>query len=107
MPTAKFIKTCENDYFTEWIWFPLANEVWANSWNNDGIQADSQQMYAGIQFWLWDGISVECKPNSILPNIRNWADKAIEKGRVVRTGRNPYFAAMEPHPVTSVKTNRL
>ena len=53
--TAKFIKTCEKDYFTEWIWFPLANEVWINSWNNDGIQADSQQIpsdFSAFIQWL-------------------------------------------------------
>ena len=42
--TAKFINSCENDYFTEWIWFPLASDVWVNTWNNDGLEAQSKQI---------------------------------------------------------------
>ena len=50
--TANFIKTCENDYFTEWIWFPLANEVWVNAWNNDGIEAESQQIPSDFMVFI-------------------------------------------------------
>jgi len=42
--TAKFIKSCETDYFLEWIWFPLASDVWVNTWNNDGLESQSKQI---------------------------------------------------------------
>lgn len=31
-----FIDRCENDYYTEWFWYPYQQESWINTWNNDG-----------------------------------------------------------------------
>src|SRR5277367_5190442 len=42
--TAKFINICETYYFVEWIWFPLASDVWVNIWTNDGLEAQSKQI---------------------------------------------------------------
>lgn len=52
---AKFIKACETDYFLEWIWFPLASDVWVNTWNNDGVEAQSQEIpsdFSAFIQWL-------------------------------------------------------
>jgi hypothetical protein len=37
-----FVRRAENDYYSEWFWFPLQDECWINTWQNDGAKADSR-----------------------------------------------------------------
>lgn len=37
----EFIRRAEQDYYSEWFWFPLQRDVWVNTWNNDGAAADA------------------------------------------------------------------
>lgn len=50
--TSEFIRQCEKDYFTEWIWFPLARDVWVNTWNNDGVESQSKSLPTDFQIFL-------------------------------------------------------
>jgi FAD binding domain len=38
---TEFIRRAEGDYYAEWFWFPLQRNVWVNTWNNDGVEAQS------------------------------------------------------------------
>jgi FAD/FMN-containing dehydrogenase len=49
---TEFIRQCEKDYYTEWIWFPLARDVWVNTWNNDGAEAESKPVPTDFQITL-------------------------------------------------------
>lgn len=37
-----FVERCENDYYSEWFWFPYHNKCWVNTWNNDGKRDDAK-----------------------------------------------------------------
>ena len=50
--TNEFIRHCENDYFCEWIWFPLARDVWVNTWTNDGVESQSKSIPTNFQVFL-------------------------------------------------------
>jgi hypothetical protein len=50
--TTEFIQRAEGDYYTEWIWFPLARNVWVNTWNNDGVEAKAKIIPSNFQVFL-------------------------------------------------------
>ncbi len=39
---SRFVAQCEEDYYTEWFWFPYQQRAWVNCWRNDGARADAQ-----------------------------------------------------------------
>lgn len=58
----EFIQRAENDYYAEWFWFPLQRDVWVNTWNNDGIQAQSRNIpndFEAFLEWLEEWIAEE------------------------------------------------
>jgi hypothetical protein len=55
-----FVDRCENDYYTEWFWFPYQSDCWINTWKNDGLSTDAvdypSPADAGLQ-WLEEWIA--------------------------------------------------
>src|SRR5208282_4331146 len=47
-----FIRRAENDYYAEWYWWPLQRDVWVNTWNNDGLEAESKTIPSDFQAFL-------------------------------------------------------
>jgi len=41
---ARFVDQCQNDYYTEWFWFPYQQLCWVNCLHNDG-RRDQAQLY--------------------------------------------------------------
>lgn len=37
-----FVNRCENDYYSEWFWFPYNQKCWVNTWKNDGKREDAK-----------------------------------------------------------------
>lgn len=50
--TAEFIRQCETYYYTEWIWFPLARNVWVNTWDNNGVEAEAKDLPTNFQVFI-------------------------------------------------------
>lgn len=50
--TADFIHRAENDYYSEWFWFPLQRDVWVNTWDNNGLEAESKDIPDAFQVFL-------------------------------------------------------
>jgi hypothetical protein len=48
----ELIRRAENDYYAEWFWFPLSRNVWVNTWNNDGVQAQSKDIPDSFETFL-------------------------------------------------------
>ena len=62
-----FINRCENDYYSEWFWFPYQSQVWINTWKNDGLRADAKNYPSDLDSllqWFEEWIA-EC--------INNWS----------------------------------
>jgi hypothetical protein len=60
----EFIKRSENDYYSEWFWFPLQSDVWINTWNNDGdvsvakdVPSDFETFLQWLEEWFIDVLS--------------------------------------------------
>ena len=57
-----FIAHAENDYYAEWFWFPLQRDVWANTWQNNGFEAQSRPIpndFEAFLEWLEEWIAQE------------------------------------------------
>ena len=39
---TRFVAQCEDDYYSEWFWFPYQQDAWVNCWNNDGARKDAR-----------------------------------------------------------------
>ncbi|KZM69747.1 FAD-binding protein [Nocardia terpenica] len=51
----EFVRRCEQDYYSEWFWFPYHREGWTHTWNNDASPADAQDYPSppeALQQWL-------------------------------------------------------
>ena len=69
-----FIRRSETDYYVEWFWFPLQRDVWVNTWQNDGFEAQSRPFpneFESFLEWLEEWIAEE---------VNNWAIYQILPG---------------------------
>lgn len=39
---AEFVRSCEQDHYAEWFWFPYHDRGWINTWHNDGDPAQAE-----------------------------------------------------------------
>ena len=71
-----FIQRAETDYYAEWFWFPLQRDVWVNTWQNNGFEAQSRPIpdqFETFLEWLEEWIAEE---------VNNWAIYQILPGEV-------------------------
>lgn len=44
-----FVRHCEDDYYTEWFWFPYQQQGWVNCWNNNGRREEATPYPTAIE----------------------------------------------------------
>ena len=73
---AEFIRQAETDYYAEWFWFPLQRDVWVNTWDNNGSEAEAREIPSDFEAfleWLEEWIGEE---------LNNWAVYQLLPGEV-------------------------
>ena len=73
---AEFIRQAESDYYAEWFWFPLQRDVWVNTWNNDGSEAESRDIPSDFEAFL------EWLEEWIAEELNNWPVYQLLPGEV-------------------------
>ncbi|MGH3426573.1 MAG: hypothetical protein ACRDQZ_03205, partial [Mycobacteriales bacterium] len=46
---TEFVRHCEEDYYTEWFWFPYQQHGWVNCWKNDGRREEATPYPTAIE----------------------------------------------------------
>lgn len=73
---ADFVAHVEQDYYSEWFWFPFQEECWVNCWKNDGKKenaktiSDWSVLSQNIQGMLGNAFNVTL--GSLSPWLQTW-----------------------------------
>ena len=73
---TEFIRESENNYYTEWFWFPGQRDVWVNTWNNDGLESQSRNIPDDFEVFL------EWLEAWIAQEVNDWAVFQLLPGEV-------------------------
>jgi FAD/FMN-containing dehydrogenase len=76
MAQAEFIQRAETHYYAEWFWFPLQKDVWVNTWENNGSEAESRNIPSDFEAFL------EWLEEWIAEQLNNWAVYQLLPGEV-------------------------